>query len=1151
MSLNQNQSTAIDNVETFVHSYLTNLLNAKSEIFVVADSFSINAYQELQSSLNQVKSFKFLYAKPTFISAQQNQNESHAQLREFYIHKLKREHSLFGSDLEIKLHNKLTQKHLSKQCLDWIEQKCQFKSMRIADEAHFILIKNQESYWLISGVKDFSAVELGFQDSYKRSTFSKLYYFIEDQDKAQEFYQQFKAAWQNRNFTEDVTATVKGQFQTVYQETAPETIYYHTLNYIFSEFVDEANEDYLPNDQVNYKNSAIWRKLFNYQKDAALAIINKLEKYNGCILADSVGLGKTFTALAVINYYTLRNKNILVLCPKKLYSNWNLYIQNNKNNILLEDRFNYKLLHHTDITRTSGISTSGIDLDGFNWNNFDLIVIDESHSFRNGGNIQNIYAPEGQERKLNRYETLLKQAICGGVKTKVLMLSATPVNNRFSDLKNQLALAYECNIELINDALRISTDINTVFKEAQQSYNHWSNQELESRTTKSLANALSQDFFKILDAFTIARSRKHIETFYENANNEIGSFPRRLKPISYEPSITDLPNVCQYCALSARMQELHLACYSPSEYILPSKSMRYTDNQNFKFDLEFTGREKGLIRLMTISLFKRLESSVYSLSLTVQKLIDKQDELLERIANFKLANQKSDKLNILDEIQANFDFDEGEDFEEQGFSLETDSYVGSKNTVISFADLDLDRWSTDIAQDKAILEHIANEISKVTPEHDLKLKKLIEVIENKCAHPINQDNRKILIFTAFANTAHYLYDELTNYFAHHKSGLNFALVEGDARKNCCTLKLKKKHLDDILSCFSPRSKQRNHPSTLDGIEDEIDILIATDCISEGQNLQDCDYVVNYDIHWNPVRLIQRFGRVDRIGSTNQVIQMVNFWPEISLDEYIKLKPRVVQRMQMTVITSTGDDNILEEEKDQMDLEYRKKQLEHLKNDTVDIEEVSGGLNIMDLGLNEFRQDLLAYTKNHPKLKELPNGLSALVQIPNGHNANAHKLISPFSSLKIDNNLEQRRLVGAQRLGLKPGIILILRNNNSTLKDDKNNILHPFYMVYIDENSNIVCNQSNPKQILEILRFLCRDQIVASDELCRAFNEQTNNYENMESYSKLLKQAVNNIVEQKNHNALNSLFQKGPSSASTGAMNIEQDFELLDFLIISP
>ena len=1150
-------TTSFDNINHFVYQCLIELLNDTSEIYILANSFSLNAYQAMQPYLDKVKSFNFLYSKPTFTTETEDSiilsytNISAGKLREFFINKLEREHNLFGNDLEIKLHNTLNQKYRSKQCLDWINSKCTFKSMlQDVNVPGFILIKNAEHYFLITGITDFSAYDLGYQRANKPLTFNQVYNQVHDLDIINQVVRQFHNAWTNKQFSKDVTSQVINNFNIVYEETSPETIYYQTLNYIFSEFIDEANADFLPNDKVNYQKSVIWNKLFNYQKDAATAIINKLEKFNGCILADSVGLGKTFTALAVINYYTLRNKNILVLCPKKLFSNWNIYIQNNRHNILVSDRFNYKLLHHTDLTRNSGLSSSGVDLDGFNWDNFDLIVIDESHNFRNGGNIQKITNPQ-EEHKLNRYETLLKNAICGGVKTKVLMLSATPVNNRFYDLKNQLALAYECNSEIINDKLNISTDINSVFKQAQKAYNAWSKQDINERTTKNLARRLGKDFFRVLDAFTIARSRKHIEMFYANSGNEIGKFPTRLKPISFEPSITDLANACRYSELSANMQELSLACYRPSDYILDTARNKYLYNKEYQFDIEFTGREQGLIRLLSINLFKRLESSIYSLLLSVNNLIAKQDELLKRIENFKHAHQKkSAESTISDAIIKDFDFSDEDEFDESEFSLETDSYIGSKHTVISFTDLNLKAWSTDIAQDKEILEHIAAKLTQITPIHDLKLKQLIEIIEHKCAHPINDNNRKILIFTAFADTANYLYQQLTKYFAKTKLDLKFALVQGDSGSNSCTLKAKLKKLDDILSCFSPRSRQKENYAALEKVNEEIDILIATDCISEGQNLQDCDYIINYDIHWNPVRLIQRFGRVDRIGSTNNVIQMVNFWPELDLDEYINLKARVEQRMKITNLAATGDDNILEEE--QTELEFRKRQLERLKNDIVDLDEVSGGFSIMDLGLDDFRQDLLAYTKKNPKLAKLPTGLSALVQVPNGHNAQAHALASPFGAPLANNEqIEQQRVLNAFKLGIKPGIILILRNRNSKLKDNRNNILHPFYMVYIDDHDHIICNQSNPKQILEILRFLCRDQHFANHDLCQEFNAQTNNYENMESYSHQLKLAIADIVQQKTKANISSLFSKGPSSATTGNFHAEQDFELLDFLIVRP
>lgn len=715
----------------------------------------------------------------------------------------------------------------------------------------------------------------------------------------------FNDFWQDKENFADVTEAIIENIENVYKENAPDFIYFVTLYNIFNEFLEDISEDVLPNEATGFKSSQIWNKLYNFQKDAALAIINKLETYNGCILADSVGLGKTFTALSVIKYYENRNKSVLVLCPKKLYDNWNTYKSNYKNNPLEKDRLRYDVLFHTDLSREQGTS-NGLDLALLNWGNYDLIVIDESHNFRNGGKVTT--DEDDENPRENRYLRLMNKVIRAGVRTKVLMLSATPVNNRFNDLKNQLQLAYEGDQNLINDKLDVDRPIEEIFRTAQAQYNTWAKlSDPKERTAERLLDMLSFDFFQVLDAVTIARSRKHIEKYYDTA--DIGKFPTRLPPISKRPHLTDLNEAITYKDISEQLDDLNLGVYAPSDYILPSRRYKYEIDKDGKGGhLGMSGREKGLKKLMAINLLKRLESSVNSFRLTLNRMKEQVDETLKAIMTYM--ETKQDIRISTQTLDSMFDSEDSEN----------DFLVGGKKTRVMLADMDCRSWKRDLLHDQEILGLLLTMLEDITPEHDSKLQMLIENLRQKFANPINGDNKKVIIFTAFSDTAEYLYDNLALVIK-EKTGLHTGLVTGNGVRS--TITTIKADFNTILTLFSPMSKEAD--KLLPRQQEFIDVLIATDCISEGQNLQDCDYLINYDIHWNPVRIIQRFGRVDRIGSRNDVIQLVNYWPDIELDDYLRLKGRVEARMTGVNITGAGNSNVLLSDEEQADLDYRKSQ----------------------------------------------------------------------------------------------------------------------------------------------------------------------------------------------------------------------------------
>ena len=877
---------------------------------------------------------------------------------------------------------------------------------------------------------------------------------------------------------------------TVYQENSPELIYFMTLYNIFSEFLDDISEDVLPNEATGFRNSVIWNKLYNFQKDAALGIINKLEQYNGCILADSVGLGKTFTALAVIRYYEGRNKNILVLCPKKLSENWMTFRGNLVNNPLVADRFRYDVLYHTDLSRNSGMTPIGLPIERINWGNYDLVVIDESHNFRNG-NGTNTHGGE----KENRYMRLMNRVIKPGVRTKVLMLSATPVNNRFYDLRNQLALAYEGKQEEINEKLNTKSDINTIFRQAQKVYNAWCKLPEKERTTQNLLSRLDFDFFEVLDAVTIARSRHHIQTYYDT--KDIGTFPTRNKPISLYPKLTDKEGAINYKEVYENLSGLKLTIYTPTQFILPSKLSKYLtkeETENFR-----KGRETGIQRLMSINLLKRMESSVHSFLLTVERVYRYIFDTVQNINSF--IQNGSGKLNEMTDLSgATADFDDDDQ--------NTDLFSVGKKIQIDLRDMDYISWKRDMEADLGILSELISMVKDITPEYDYKLNQLLKVIKEKEEKPINPGNRKILIFTAFADTAEYLYENVAPKVK--ELGMNAALVTGSIEGRTTIPKFQAE-MNHVLSCFSPVSKDRDILYPKDK-NNNIDILIGTDCISEGQNLQDCDYCINYDIHWNPVRIIQRFGRIDRIGSKNKVIQLVNFWPDLTLDEYINLKARVETRMRISVMTSTGDDDLINQD-EKGDLEYRKMQLEKLQEEVVDLEDMTNGVSIMDLGLNDFRMDLLSYMKEHPDIDHMPLGIHAV----------AH--------------------------GEKPGVIFVLKNVNAKINIRNLNRLHPFYMVYVGTNGEIIANHLQPKDALDVMRHLAKGKNTPDMDLCRKFNKETKDGRNMGRVSQLLEDAIGSIIEAKDEEDISSFFSAGETTFQSGGFSGLKDFELICFMVV--
>lgn len=1069
----------IDNLSEKLVDDLRVTMQRDSRVSIAAACFSVYAYEELKAQLENIDELRFLFTSPTFL-----QEKTAKARREFYIPRRNREKALHGSEFEIRLRNDFSQKAISRECADWIRRKVCFKSNQTAEGIpNFMTIDSAEPV-TYAPVNGFTRADLGCERG--NSLFTMINRI--DAPQSTQYLELFNTIWNDKQRLQDVTDTVLESITTAYQENSPEFLYFFALYNIFGDFLEHVSEDDLPSDTNGFKESIVWNKLYTFQKDAALAIISKLEQFNGCILADSVGLGKTFTALAVIKYYENRNLRVLVLCPKKLSDNWITYKANYRNNPLAGDRLRYDVLYHTDLSREQGFSGE-TDLSKLNWAAYDLVVIDESHNFRNGGDVDD-------DGKSNRYTKLMNKVIRPGARTRVLMLSATPVNNRFYDLRNQLALAYEGNSSAWKDKLDTNRSVEEIFRSAQKQFNAWSKLAPSQRTTEQLMRMLDFDFFEILDAVTIARSRQHIEKYYNI--EEIGNFPTRLPPVTKQPPLTDLNNAITYDEIYELILSLTLSIYTPSNYILPSRLKKYADlNHEGKNSLTQAGREEGIRRLMSINLLKRLESSVHSFRLTLQRIRDMIAATLDTIHTYD-----PHKIIELKDLTGAADFDADD--------MESDLFTVGRKVKIALEDMDYLTWQRDLQTDFETLQLLLGMVADITPGHDSKLQTLLQTLAEKQREPLNKDNRKVLIFTAFSDTAQYLYEQVGAYMLRN-FGLHTALVTGSVEGRSTVPKFKA-DLNNVLTCFSPVSKDR---AALMPDGPDIDILIATDCISEGQNLQDCDCVINYDIHWNPVRLVQRFGRIDRIGSRNVVIQMINFWPDVQLDAYIDLRARVETRMKALVLSSTGDDNPLSPE-EKGDLEYRREQLQRLRTEVVDLEDMHGGVSITDLGLNEFRMELLEYAKHHPELETCPGGISA---------------------------------VAAATPDAPPGVVFVLKNVHNEVNINDRNRLHPYYLVYLDEDGVTLHSHLCPKDILDAMRQLCRGQKQPDKALCRAFNAETDDGRKMQKYSDLLEDAVLSFVDAKADSDLDSLFRAGGTTALLDKVSGLDDFELICFIVV--
>lgn len=989
---------------------------------------------------------------------------------------------LWGTSEERELKRKLLLRHAAEECARILE-KSNIRTLITPNSFGFklIFIQNQTNDCVInSGMTDFNTASLGLINS----NIPQYHILQEGEENILPLKTIFNNVWNDQSKSKDITKSIITELKKGYKEYTPDFLYHFILHHLFHYAIVEFAEDKIIKTKTGFKDKEIWHKLYKFQKDGVMGAIEKIEKYGGCIIADSVGLGKTFEALAVIKYYELRNDRVLVLCPKKLRDNWTVYTQNDKRNIFINDRFNYDVLNHTDLTRKRGKS-GNIDLATVNWSNYDLVVIDESHNFRNNNPAKG---------EMTRYARMMDEVIKKGVKTKLLMLSATPVNNRMNDLKNQISFITEGN-DLAYTEQGID-NITTVMKLAQKQFTDWSKG--ADRSINTLFDRLDNRYFKLLDMLTIARSRKHIVKYYNSA--DVGRFPTRLNPINEKTDIDNQRLFPSLREINNAIRKMNLANFSPMSYLRDDKVLEYEDKYDYQLSsgsvFKQVDREASLIHLMRVNYLKRMESSISSFYLSIKALLEQ-------------VNEKLYKINHVSEIADETITIEDIDIEED----EYEGLVGNKVKVL-LQDMNLVKWKQDLEYDRDTLNRLLESAATISPTRDEKLARLKRIIANKVRQPLNDNNKKVIVFTAFADTANYLYLEIS-VWALSNFGLYSTLIKGTGTNKTNFPETASKDMNELLTHFSPHSKERH--KTFPAVKGEIDILIATDCISEGQNLQDCDYLVNYDIHWNPVRIIQRFGRIDRLGSKNEQIQLVNFWPNMELNEYINLESRVKGKMVLLDISATGEENLIEMNgNDEMtDLEYRRRQLEQLQNTVLDLEDIQGGITITDTNMNDFRMDILEYENNHlAELQGMPLGIHTVVETDDEE--------------------------------IPPGTVFCMR---STVERKGKSLLAPYYLVYMDDDGATILGYMQGKRCLDYLKRLCQGKTEVLVALVRNLKMETKNYANMTHYSSAFQLAIESVIGKSQEVGAASFFSTELISLNAEGVTSQGDFDIVAFVIV--
>ena len=1044
-------------------------LDSNTSVSVSTGMFSIYAFYLLREKMKHTKGLKIL-----LLSNPQTKNPQGVSIA--------LDNTFWGTAEEGGLKRQLLLRYAAEECTHILERS-RIRALRVPNSFGFklIFIQNEHDSCVINpGMADFCADSLGFINSEK----PQLHILHNKKEEVAQYKQMFDGIWSDTSMSKEITKLALDELKKGFKDYSPDAVYYMILHHLFHYSIVDFADDKIFKSKTGFKDKEIWNKLYKFQKDGVMGAIEKIEKYGGCIIADSVGLGKTFEALAVIKYYELRNDRVLVLCPKKLRDNWTVYTQNDKRNILINDRFNYDVLSHTDLTRVRGKS-GDIDLATINWSNYDLVVIDESHNFRNS------YPSKGE---MTRYARMMNEVIKKGVKTKLLMLSATPVNNRMNDLKNQISFITEGDDSVFEE--EGIDNISNVMKLAQRQFSDWA--KYSDRNINELFDRLDNRYFKLLDMLTIARSRKHIVKYYDSA--DVGRFPTRLRPINEKTDIDSEQLFPSLRNINNAIRKLNLANFSPISSLKEEKKAEYAAKYDYQLStgsvFKQSDREKNLVDLMRVNYLKRMESSIYSFYLSIKALLEQVNDNLYKIEHI---TELSDSSVTIDNIDIEDD--------------ESDYLIGNKVKVL-LQDIDLVKWRQELEYDRDTLTKLMESAATISTTRDEKLTRLKEVIAHKIENPLNDNNKKVIVFTAFADTATYLYKELSEWIL-KEYGLYAALIKGSGTNKTNFPGIERKEMNELLTHFSPFSKERH--KTFPHAKGEIDLLIATDCISEGQNLQDCDLLVNYDIHWNPVRIIQRFGRIDRLGSKNEQIQLVNFWPNMELNEYINLESRVKGKMVLLDISATGEENLIEmNENDEMtDLEYRRKQLEQLQSTVLDLEDIQGGITITDTNMNDFRMDIMEYEKNHlVDLQNIPLGIHTVVEIDDEE--------------------------------IPPGTIFCMR---SSVQQKGQSLLAPYYLVYMGEGGEPVLGYMQGKRCLDYLKKLCQGKTEVLAELAQNLKKETKNYANMKAYSSAFQLAIESVIGKSQEVGAASFFSTELVSLNAEGVTSQSDFDIVAFVVV--
>lgn len=883
----------------------------------------------------------------------------------------------------------------------------------------------------------------------------------------------FNQLWYNEQFTVSYKEQLLESLHFVYKEHSPELLYYFTLNELFGNQLDQGVERF-ERDSDKFKKTEIWNALYDFQKDCVVSAIRKLQKYRGCIIADSVGLGKTFEALAVIKYFEIAMDRVLVLTPAKLYDNWNSFRGDYKDSFLHES-FNYRIMFHTDLSRYKGMSRSGQDLKKFDWGLYDLVVIDESHNFRN----RNDRYDENDQLVMTRYARLMQDVIKhGNNNTKVLLLSATPVNNSLVDLKNQISIITRDEDYAFEDE-GISS-VENLLRKSSQVINTW--EKKQNHTKDELLDDLPSDFYKLLEIMTISRSRKHIMNYY--ANGDVGTFPEKNKPITMHNNIDTQNQLLTFKKTNELLELLNLSVYTPMRYVKPEFMREYIEKYNLKGkrggNMDFSIQSKGMIVLHRFNLFKRLESSVYSFEETLHRLLENIDKTIENLNKGTTVTQQ--------------DYE----YEDDELVLESSKYE------INIKHLRVEDYINDLYEDRFIINNILEQAQTILKEHrDAKIKELEELVVEKInTTPYNAGNKKVLIFTAFADTANYIYSTLGEKL--RGKGIYCASVTGKGvRLNNPNVE---SDFNSVLCAFSPMSKMKKQIPE----REQIDVLIGTDCISEGQNLQDCDTVINYDVQWNPVSLIQRFGRIDRIGSTNKCIQLINFFPEMQLNDYLNLERRVKGKMVLSNLVSTGEDDLLNPEMN--DFAFRTEQLIKIQNEVIDIDDASDSISLTDLNQNEYLYELSDFVNSNKTLKAMPRGIYSVTD------------------------------------GEDAGALFCFKHRNEKEKPKSDSSIYPFYLIYVKNDGEILYTNLQSRMTLKLFRKLCYGKKEPNMALFEKFFKRTNNAKEMSFYSGLLNKGIRSIQGEEEKQAVQTVFDFSGFNNSF-ADETADDFELISFLVV--